>query len=265
MANTTTRQHQSPHMYLQTLEQLGLAKNEAKIYTTLLKEGELSVGEIATWSKVHRRNVYDSLKRLVEKGLVFEIIQAKENRYQAVDPNKLSEMIQEKEVMLQKVMPDLQQFYLETPHKEEVYIYRGGEGWKNYMRDMLRIAKEAHFIGAKGGWLDERVKHFFPQFIKEAKKKNIEFYHLFDHEVKENVPEILPHVGKNYKFLPKGYSSPTGIDIFGDHVNIVSEIKDGQLAQDFSVTVIVNKNIADSFRMWFKFMWDFCPENTKEN
>lgn len=247
-------------MYQEVLEQLGIPKNEAKIYETLLKEGESSVGNISTKSKIHRRNVYDSLNRLIEKGLVFEIFQRKENRYQAVDPNKLLEIVQEKERVLTKIMPNLQGLYKSTPYKEEIYVYRGPEGWKNYMRDLLRIADEAYFIAAKGGWLDSRVKHFFPQFIKEAEKKGIKFYHLFDHEIKKQCPEIIPHVGKNYRFLPKEYSTGAAIDIFGDHVNIISGIKLGGLKEEFSVTVIVNRQIAEAFKVWFKFMWDFCPE-----
>jgi hypothetical protein len=124
----------------------------------------------------------------------------------------------------------------------------------------LRIGKPVHFIGAKGGWLDERVKNFFPFFIKEAKKQNIEFQHLFDHEVKKDCPAILEHVGSNYKFLPKGYSAPASIDFFGDHVNIISGIKLGHMNDDFSLTVIVNSAIAEAFRTWFRFMWDFCPK-----
>jgi hypothetical protein len=178
-----------------------------------------------------------------------------------VDPNKLVEIIREKEQILTNVMPDLQKLYTDTPHKEEVFIYKGPEGWKNYMLDMLRIAHEAHFIAAKGGWLDEKVKHFFPHFTEEAEKKKIRFYHLFDHEVKAQLPEIIPKVGKAHKFLPKGYSTNAAIDIFGDHVNIISEMGLGNLKEGFSLTVIVNQNIADAFRTWFKFMWDFCPKD----
>ena len=247
-------------MYAQIFEALGIAKNEGKIYETLLAEGELSVGKIATRSKIHRRNVYDSLNRLIEKGLVFEIILKKESQYKAVDPNKLMEMIQEKKTILKKAMPGLESLYRSSPRKEEVYIYRGPEGWKNYMRDMLRIADEAHFIGAKGAWLDHRVKHFFPQFIKEAKKKKIKFYHLFDHEVQTQVKEILPHVGKNYRFLPPGYSAPAAIDLFGDHVNIISGIKFGGMEEEFSITVIVNQRVADAFRLWFKLIWDLSEQ-----
>lgn len=130
------------------------------------------------------------------------------------------------------------------------------------MRDILQVADEAYFLGAKGGWLDERVKNFFPQFEREAKKKNIKMWHLFDAEVQTQFPEILQYVGKNYKFLPKNYSTPAAVDIFGDHVNILSSIHLGGLDEDFSFTVIVNQQIADSFRAWFRLMWDVCPEES---
>ena len=119
---------------------------------------------------------------------------------------------------------------------------------------------EGHFIGAKGAWLDARVEHFFPEFVKEIEKKDMKFHHLFDWEIKEQNHEILQYVGKEYKFLPKGYSAPGAIDIFGDQVNILSNIHVGGFDEEFSFTVIVNKQIADAFRIWFKFMWDFCPE-----
>lgn len=250
-------------MHCELLEQLGLSKNEARIYQTLLKEGESAVGKIAIKSKVHRRNVYDSLNRLVEKGLVFEILQRKENHYQAVDPHKLMELVEEKQNMLARVMPQLDALYKESPHTESISIYRGPEGWKNYMRDILRIEKPAYFIGAKGGWLDTRVKHFFPQFIKEARKKKLLFYHLFDYEVQKECPEILTYVGTQYRFLPKGFSTRVAIDIFGDNVNIISPIHIGGLDEEFSVTVIVNKYIADAFRIWFWFMWNASTKKAK--
>ena len=247
-------------MYEKVFQQFGFARNEAIIYEVLLKEGELSVGDIAKKSEVHRRNVYDSLDRLIKKGIVFEIYSQKENHYQAVDPHKFREFVREKEDMLDRVMPSLQDLYKAVPHKDDVFVYRGPEGWKNYMRDMLETGEPAYFIGAKGMWLDERVKHFFPQFEKEFKKKGLKFYHLFDHEVKEQCPEILPFVGKDYKFLPPEYSSLGAIDIFGDHVNILSNGKIGRFGEDFSFTVIVNQDVADSFRKWFHLMWDLCPE-----
>lgn len=102
-------------MYTDTFLQLGFSKNEAILYETLVRHGELSVGKLAVKSKVHRRNVYDTLQRLLEKGLVFEILERQEIRYQAVEPGKLKEIIQEKEQALLQIMPQLEQFYRETP------------------------------------------------------------------------------------------------------------------------------------------------------
>ena len=247
-------------MYTEELQELGLAKNEARIYETLLREGELSVGKISTKSKVHRRNVYDSLNRLVEKGIVFEILQKHENHYQAVEPQKLSELLQEKQANLLKIMPNLEKLYKSTPHKNEVYIYRGVEGWKNYMREILRIGKDNYTIGGKGAWADEKIRSFLNQFVKQAKSKGINFHILFDHEVKSSNHEITKLLGFNSRFLPKDFSTPSSIDIFGDHVAIIAENKLGQFDENITFTVIVNQQIADSFRTWFKLLWSVSKE-----
>ena len=246
-------------MHNEILQQLGLSKNEAAIYEALLVNGESSVDVIARKSKVYRRNVYDSINRLMEKGLVFEIIESREKRYQAVEPDKLMELLQEKEAVLAQIMPDLKKKYQAIPHDQDVYIYRGPEGWKNYMSDMLRISEDAYFVNAKGAWLDQRVQTAFPQFAAQAKKKGITFHHLFDHEVKSEFPEILEHVGNHYKFLPKGYAAPAAVDIFGNRVYLLSDIHIGGFDDDFAITVIVNQQIADSFRSWFKLIWDLLP------
>ena len=248
-------------MYETVFEALGLSKNEAKIYETLIRQSESTVGQIAKNSRIHRRNVYDALDRLVEKGLVFEIMEHRESRYQGVEPKKLLEFLEEKHAALNNVLPQLTLLFEGVPREQRVCIYRGVEGWKNYMRDIIRVGEDFYCIGAKGAWMDQRVMNFFPRFTKEANKKKIDFYHLFDHEVKKDGHDILQHVGKNFKFLPEGYSTPSSIDVFGPHVNILSNIRVGGMDQEFWFTVIVNQQIADAFRTWFRFIYDFCPDN----
>lgn len=246
-------------MYERVFEGLGLSKNESKIYETLVRESNLPVGLIAKRSRIHRRNVYDALNRLVERGLVFEILEHRESRFQAVEPKKLGELLEEKQIALDRVLPELSSLYESVPREHSVCIYRGVEGWKNYMRDILRVGEDFYCIGAKGAWMDHRIMNFFPRFIREANKKKIGYYHLFDHEVSELKHEIVTHVGKHYKFLPKGYSAPAAVDIFGSHVNILSNIHIGGMGEEFWFTVIINRQVADAFRTWFRFMYDFCP------
>lgn len=249
--------------YAEVFEKLGLSKNEAKIYETLLTHGEVGVGVISEKSGVHRRNVYDSLNRLMEKGLVIEIVESSENKYQASEPKKLSEDLADKFEMLDKVMPELDKLYFSTPSEYRVHTYKGAEGWKQYMKDIIKVGEDFYSIAAEGAWLDERVKSFFPGFLEQVKRKKIKMHHLFDHDVKEIKHPILKVVGGDYRFIPKKFDTSSGIDIFGDRVNIMHRQDLGQVGnpEEIMFTVIVNKNLADSFRTWFKFMWDSCDKN----
>ncbi len=91
-------------------------------------------------------------------------------------------------------------------------------------------------------------------------RKQIKCYHIFDHEVKTDCPEILPYVGEDYRFFPPGQSTKVAVDIFGDRINILSNLNPGGFDEDFSFTVIVNAQIAEAFRTWFEFMYQACPE-----
>src|SRR6185436_21043202 len=131
-------------MYTEIFEDIGLSPNEAKIYETLLSAGEVGVSEISLKANVHRRNVYDALNRLVEKGLVFRIFQKGEHQFRAVTPDKLHEVLQAKQKTLSAILPDLHKLYASKPLTEAAYIYKGIEGYKNYRRDLARMAEDTY-------------------------------------------------------------------------------------------------------------------------
>jgi sugar-specific transcriptional regulator TrmB len=130
-------------------QSLGLSPNEIKIYESLVETGESGISSIAVNAKIHRRNAYDAIKRLIDKGLVFEIFSSKENSYNAVDPDKLSELWAEKLALLQKELPGLKNKFIKRLAPNEAYIYRGYEGIKNIWHDILRVNQTAYTIGAK--------------------------------------------------------------------------------------------------------------------
>ena len=247
-------------MYEELLREIGLSLNESRVYEALLQIVESSVQAISLKSKVHRRNVYDSLNKLMEKGLVSEVFVKGEKRFKAINPRRLLELLKEKEERVNKVLPEMQSKYEAVEEKEEAYLYRGIEGFKNYLQDILKTKEIVYFIGAKAFWLDERLQHFLPRFQRERKRLGIKFMHLFDYEVKEQKLEILKLVGKPYKFLPKEYSSPTAVDIFGDYVVTFVGVKPGQLEEEPLMFVMKSRKLADGYRKFFQFMWDHCTE-----
>src|SRR3990167_3843026 len=91
------------HMYETTLQELGLSINESKVYEALLSLGSSSIEQMAIKSKVHRRNIYDVLSKLLEKGLISEMFVHNRKEYRAIHPSRLLDLILEKENKLQKI------------------------------------------------------------------------------------------------------------------------------------------------------------------
>jgi sugar-specific transcriptional regulator TrmB len=256
----TTTKSKYKSMYSEIFEEIGLSPNEAKIYETLLSTGETSVSIISSKAKVHRRNVYDALNRLVEKGLVFPIFQKGENKYHAVTPDKLSEMIEEKQKKLNHILPTLRKIYDAEPKEEAAYIYKGLEGFKNYMRDLVRVSEDTYFMGAKGLWFTPGIeKYFLTDFVKNSQKKKLKYFTLYDPRVKTQMPGIVNDVMGEYKFLPDTYSTPGVVDIFGDYVVTFTSVDIGNFGEDGTIFVMINKELAETYRTWFRMIWDFSP------
>jgi len=246
-------------MYENILREAGLSTNEAKIYETLIRLKEAPVEVLAVKSKVHRRNIYDSIAKLIEKGLVSEAFIERKKYYRAINPSRLLDIIREKEVRVSSILPELEKQYKRQVAEERAYIYKGVEGFKNYLNDIIEVGENGYFLAAKGGWFDERIQFLLPRFFSESKKLGLKHYHLFDYELKEKMPEIFKTPGFKYKLLPKGYSTDSAVDVFGDHVVTFTGLHIGRLDEDLTQFVVVSKDLADSYKTWFSYIWNSLP------
>jgi len=246
-------------MYEDVLREIGLSQNEAKVYESMLGIIEINADQIALKAGIHRRNVYDTLARLIEKGLVSEIFLENRKFYRAIEPTRLSDILSEKQARINAILPSLEKKFAHGVPDERAYIYKGIQGFKNYLKDIINEGKDGYFMAAKGGWFDERLKYIIPKFMQESKELGLNYYHLFDYEMKEKMPEIFKQRGFIYKMLPKGYSTTSATDIFGDHVVIFTGLGIGRLSDDISQFIMVSKGLANDYRTWFKTVWDLLP------
>ncbi len=251
MANTTTT----------ILEALGLSPNEAKIYEALVERGESSVSTLAVTAKVHRRNAYDALERLIDKGLCFQTVSSSENKYGAVNPENLRALVEDKKASLEAILPEMNRKFVNRVAGEAAYIYRGIEGQKNVWKDLLASGDTSYFIGAKSAWSDPRLGDSRTEFFKEANKKGIKFVQLFAHELKAKKPNFTKEFpGKlDYRFLPKEYPTDSAIHIFGDYVVTYHGLFVDALADDVVFFVLRSKRLAEDYRTWFSYMWEKSP------
>jgi len=240
------------------INSLGLTPSESRVYLALLSLGKGTVSQIADKTNINRRNIYDSLSTLLDKGLIFQIISEREGNYGAVEPNKLQELIQSKELALKNIMPDLQKQFYKKYKKDEAYIYKGIEGFKNYLEDILQIGKDVYCVGAKGGWGCQKLGDFATWFETERINRKIKVYNLFDHEMREIVTKNNPAYNKfaDYRFLPPEFSANSAIDIFGDYIVTFTGLYNEKFDDNVTIFVLINEELADANRTWFKFMWD---------
>ncbi len=244
---------------LSTLRELDLTQSEAKIYLAVLESGKTTISEIAKKTQLHRRNIYDCLSTLLDKGLVFNILGEQQNFYGSITPEKLIELIESKEIALNAILPSLQELYTKEHVLERALIYKGVEGFKRYLQDILNVGKDVHCIGAKGGWASANLGDFAQWFEEERMTKNMKVFNLFDAEMREKVTQEKPLYTKfaEYRFLPAEYSTASAIDIFGDHVVIFTGLQMEKIDDHVTLFVIINSDLADSYRIWFQCMWDY--------
>ena len=78
------------------LNKIGLTNNESKIYLSLRILGTTTTGPLIKKSKIHASKVYEGLNRLIEKGLVTYVVKSNTKYFQAVEPERLFDLIEKR-------------------------------------------------------------------------------------------------------------------------------------------------------------------------
>ncbi len=231
------------------LKEAGLTENEAKVYSALLEFGPSQAGSISRKSGLHRRVIYDTTEMMIKKGIIGYILKNNKRLFQAASPNKFLEIIKEKELSIQEVLPEMQQFYQSTKEKEETNFYKGKNGLKTVFEDELEEAEKTKeiFIVATTNLAYEMLDIYFHWFDKKRLEKKIKTKIIFN-EQQKNLKRKIPLA--EIKYLPKEYANPAAINIYADKVAIIHWSKENPFA-----VVIKNKEIAQGYRNYFNLMW----------
>lgn len=198
------------------LQEFGLSNTESKVYLALLEIGKSKAGEITKKSNVNRTNVYDALERLIEKGLVSYISENNKRVFEAVNPQRLQEVLKEKQDKLGQTIEELKSKYNKGQKKEDALVFRGKAGIKSIFEDILNEKKDLFSYGA-----ESRFKDFFPFYQKhwndERAKIGIKVKIIWSERVKDiKKKEHLKLL--DAKFLPETYEFPSMIMVYGDRV-----------------------------------------------
>lgn len=238
-------------MRKQVLLKIGLTGNEADIYLALLELGPSLVSKIVEKTKLNRTNIYDRLKRLINKGLVSYAIKSNRKYFCAAKPKRILRYLKEKEEKIkeekeavQNILPELERIQPAT-REETVEVYEGKEGLKTILEDVIRSKKDVLTYGSEGNF-SRILRFYFKHYLKRLEKVGIKMKVIFNHSDSKTPFE---RKFAEARYIPKEYKTPTEITIYGDKVAIFL------LTEEPKAILISSKIIADAHRKHFNLMW----------
>jgi len=240
-------------MNLEVLRSIGLSEGEIKVYRAILDIGTANIAQINERVNIHRRNIYDILTRLIEKGLVSYTDENNKRKFSITNPSKIMGYIEEKKKELEiskqnisKEIPEILERFHSKKSEVKTDVYRGIEGIKAVFEDTLNYP-ETYWIGG-GRYLPKKYPNFFIPWNNRRIKKKIKWVYLMRNELRA---EYKPFKFEEVKFLPPEFSgAPTVIGVYGNKVIQLL------LGEEMFAFVIESKELAENYKRYHKYLWD---------
>ncbi len=228
------------------LAELGLSDGEISVYLALLKLGSCPVSKVKEETELHRTTIYDFVEKLLNKGLVNYVIKNNVKYYNATNPNKLQDYLNEKQDRLKQILPALNELAKFQKEEIKVEVYKGKEGLKTVMLDGIRTKKEIVGIGIDEAYWRNNLPTFVEQYQRLLKENNIHERML----TKMNPEYLFDKTNSAYKFLPNNYFSPVSTVIYGDKIQMT--IWEPSLTS----VIIQNKKLSEAYKNHFESLWN---------
>ncbi len=237
------------------LKQLGLTKQESEVFLLLLELGASPVSTIALRGKMKRTNLYNTLAKLAERGLVTEFLKGRVRYFQATEPQKLLSIQEQQKKKLEQGITSLREMLpifeaMKNPSldKPRVKFYQGKEGIETLLMQIL--AKESFDAYFNPDVAYEVFPYSVEEFLTEGAKKKLHIRELVvSGKTTKSYVSHIKNPNHQYKILPKEYQFETDNFIFGNSVVFIS-YREEQIA-----VMIESADIARTQRMAFELMW----------
>lgn len=250
-------------MYEEILAEIGLTKSEIAVYFALLKLGPSTTGPIIKEAKIAAGKAYLIMAKLIEKGLITYVIKSGVKYFQAKDPERLIDYIDEKKAALQQkeeklkeIIPSLKAEYEEKKYVPIAEVYEGVKGFKTFYEWVLRELKKGDSINIMGvsKIVNEKFGAYFLDWNKRRIKLGIKMKILYNHDCKEFGKSREKMALTEVKYLDPKLETPAWIDIFNDYV-VTIDIHGNPVC-----FLIKNKDSAESYNKYFEVLWNLAKK-----
>ena len=237
-------------METEALEGLGLTRNESIVYIALLDLGKAHIGQISEKTRMHRRTIYDCLERLEDRGLVSFVIEGATRFFIAANPQKLKDILKEKQENIDNILPKLFEIAKKSREKIEVLVHKGKEGLKTIMEDLLKSKPKIWFSLTSAGKGMDVLPYYIPKFQDRRVKAKILLKIIF--EKNEYAIKRAKELNKlkltEIKFVDTEKLIPISFWMYNNKIVLM-------LWESETGILIENKETADAFKDYFGLLW----------
>lgn len=246
-------------METEVLKELGLTENEIKIYLFLLKNRDVTTGPIIRETQIANSRVYESLGSLISKGLVGYNLQKDGKHFQAADPSVLLEKHKEMKKRVEALVPQLSSMQAFSKNETALAIYEGFEGFKTAFKKIIEDCPRGGEIRITGfpeqPYKMEELRTFLLNMNLKSAAKKQKLKVLLERSARKGLgADREKEKYTEVRYMPKGYMSPAGMDIFLDYVYVFL------WEEKPYVFMIKNKKIAESFKSYHDFLWKIARD-----
>ena len=230
------------------LADIGFSNAEITIYLALLGLGTSTAGTILEKSGLQNSVVHMTLNKLIERGFVTFVKEGKRNHYQATNPARIIDFINEKKERFEAILPELLLKQHQAREKPEIIAFRGINGIKELLMELLETGgSEHHTFGstAKSLVLGDL---WWVSYHKKRAAKGIKAKLLFNKSLAYWKAEVK-YPKSEVKYTKAGFEPLTETIIRNDKIGII-------VWTDKPLGMIIHqKEAAESYDEFFQLMW----------
>jgi len=236
---------------------LGFSEREIKVYLALLELGATTVGPIATKTRLQHSKVYQTLEKLIDRGLVSFIKKSKTKYFQAQNPKQILNILKEKEKRFSEILPKLKQKQENSKEKQIATVYEGYKAIKS-MFDLIleELDKNSYYyvFAFKDDYLTSKLaSRFLRNIHMQLSEKKVDDRLIANISIKKEFEKNYSDI-KGIKYRFTNLNLPLGLMIIDDRV--INWI----WGERPTAVEIVSKQIAQQYREFFLELWKIAKK-----
>lgn len=242
------------------LKAAGLDQKEAQIYEEIVRSGKTTVASLLGKTPVKRGDLYNVLRRLEARKLIYPVPEIKKLTYAAADPEAIERAVRANERAVDEAkerLSSLYSLYNLGMGKPGVRFAQGIEGVKEFFNDTLNARTEIVGYADVDGWMNHLEKYAIWYAAERRRRKIWERVIIPDTTIARRYLSTYNKEVTDIRFVPhEKFKFFLEMNIYDNKVLYVT------FREPFISILVEDQAIADTERAIFELSWLSAGQRT---